>query len=200
MKFEEYIDQLIDNNLDMHHWFVTKQTMRNFYFPFYVAEIVDKYPIEHTINQNFAKYYSYKFKSNDETKELFPKQFEGENTYRNAIIAEFLGLINRTSSRYDQAQVTDAYNILKKYISCNSDVEKYRDIVDRQIEKMCFNVITSARKYEEVKTVTIFPVIFLYKILLLLYETYGDSTLTHDEFATFIMRTRNYDDYETVLE
>jgi len=200
MNIEEYLDKLIDNGLERNHWFMTKQTMSDYYFPYYVGYVVDTYQKNHKQGQNFARYYMECFKSNPETKELYPKQWESENTYRNAIVAEFLGIIDRTTSRYDQASATAAYKRLSAYVKGVADIAQHRDIVDRQIEKICLNVIDSASKYNEVKSVTIFPVVFLYKVLLGLYEKYRDSKLTHQEFSLFVMRTEKYDQYDEVID
>ena len=200
MNLEVYIDELINEGLNRNHWFMTKQTMSDFYFPFYVAKIVDTYQAKHKPNQNFASYYTECFKSNEETKEMYPKQCESENTYRNAIIAEFTGLIERKSVQYSQAKVTEAYRRMSCYIHQYSDIQTHKDIVDRQIEKLALNVVSSASKYEEVKSVTIFPIVFLYKVLLGLYEKYKDSTLTHEEFSVFVMRTKQYDEYDQVID
>lgn len=200
MKIEQYIDNLIEEGLEQHHWFMTKQTMSDYYFPYYVAYVVDTYATKHKEGQNFSKYYTYCFKNNPDTLERFPKQGESENTYRNAIVAEFLGLIERHDSQYKNAKSTEAYKRLSAYIQRASDVDVHREIVDRQIEKICLNVITTADKYKEVKSVTIFPVIFLYKILLGLYDIYKDSRLTHEEFSIFVIRTKDYADYNEVID
>lgn len=199
MNLEIYIDKIIDDGLDRNHWFMTKQTMSNYYFPYYIAYIVDTYKTKHKIDQNFSKYYLECFKNNPETRELFPKQSESENTYRNAIIAEFTGLIDRKDNQYANATATDAYKRLSAYVHEFSDVEKYRDIIDRQIEKVCLNVIRS-RKFSDVEKVTLFPVVFLYKILLGLYDRYHDSKLTYEEFSLFVIRTKLYDDYSKTMD
>lgn len=200
MNIENYIDELIDNGLDCNHWFMTKQTMSDFYFPYYVGYVVDTYPKNHRQNQNFADYYMECFKNNPETKDRFSIQWKSENTYRNAIIAEFVGMIDRKTPRYDQAKATNAYRRLSTYVHCVADMSEYRSLVDRQIEKICLNVIDTARKYQEVKNVTIFPVVFLYKVLLGLYDKYQDSKLTYEEFSMFIMRTLKYEDYDKVID
>lgn len=199
MNIEHYFDELIEAGLDKNHWFMTKQTMSDFYFPFYVGHVVETYKNKHLTNQNFQMYYTQCFRENLETSKLYPKQCESENTYRNSIIAEFVGLIERTDNQYAHATVTGAYLKLKNYIGKVSDVDEHRDIVDRQIEKICLNVVAS-RKLNEVKAVTIFPAIFLYKILLGLYDKYRDSKLTYEEFSIFVMRTKTYEEYEKVLD
>lgn len=199
MLIEEYIDKIIKDGLEKNHWFMTKQTMSDYYFPFFISTIIESYPICHDENQNFQKYYTKCFAENEETKKLYPKQGESENTYRNAIITEFLGLVANDERQYAKAMVTDAYKTLHQYIKERSDIEKYRMMVDHQIEKICLNVIPSS-KYNDVKSVTIFPAIVLYKILLLLKEKYGNSKLNYDEFSLFVIRTQNYDDIPNVLD
>lgn len=199
MNIETYLDELISAGLDTNHWFMTKQTMSDYYFPLYVGHVVETYKNKHLPNQNFQMYYTQCFKENPETRKLYPKQCESENTYRNSIIAEFLGIIERKDNQYAHARITAAYLKLKNYIQKADDVETNREIVDRQIEKICLNVIQS-RKYNEVKDVTIFPVIFLYKILLGLYEKYRDSKLTYEEFSIFVMRAKKYDEHTQVLD
>ena len=122
MNIENYIDELIDNGLDCNHWFMTKQTMSDFYFPYYVGYVVDTYPKNHRQNQNFADYYMECFKNNPETKDRFSIQWKSENTYRNAIIAEFVGMIDRKTPRYDQAKATNAYRRLSTYVHCVADI------------------------------------------------------------------------------
>lgn len=199
MKLEQYIDELIQNDLDHNHWFMTKQTMSDFYFPFFIATVVESYPYKHTATQNFQRFYTACFQNNEETAALYPTQCESENTYRNTIITEFLGLVDNETRQYAKAHVTPAYLTLKQYITCADDVEKYRDIVDHQIEKICLNVIPSS-KYHEVKSVTLFPAIFLYKVLIELYKKYSDSKLNYEEFLLFVMRSQKYDDYAEVLD
>lgn len=199
MDIEKYIDTILINGIDHDHWFMTKQTMSDYYFPYFIATIVENYPIKHTSTQNYQRFYTHSFNSNNETKVLYPTQCESENTYRNTIIAEYLGLIKNDNRRYDQAVVTPAYLCLKQYIHEHDDIEKNREIIDHQIEKICLNVIPSS-KYEEVKSVTIFPTIFLYKILIELYKKYGDSKLNYDEFSLFVIRSEKYEEWTKVIQ
>ena len=199
MKLENYIDKIIGNGIDHNHWFMTKQTMSDYFFPYFIATIVENYPIKHTATQNFQRFYTYSFNENEETRLLYPTQCESENTYRNTIIAEYLGLIENDQRQYAKATVTPAYLRLKQYIFEHDDIEKHREIIDHQIEKICLNVVPSS-KYEEVKSVTIFPAVFLYKILVELYKKYGDSKLYYDEFSLFVMRSEKYDDWADVID
>lgn len=198
-KLYHYIDSIY-NELGKNYWFITKQTMSDFYMPFFIAQIVETYNSCKKHNETFGAYYSRCFKENEYTLAKFPKQSESENTYRNAIISEFFGLFNRTKSSYDSAVVTDAYKILKKYIRNHTDIDKYRFLVDRQIEKLCLNVNSNSRVYDDVKEVTIFPVMFLYKILLELNNKYGNSRLNYKEFILFLVFAKKYSDWEEMVQ
>lgn len=200
MILETYIDDILNSGLEKNYWFMTKQNLSDFYLPFFVAGIVESYPVHHKSSENFGTYYSRCFREDAYALSKYPKQAESENTYRNAITAEFLGLFYREGDKYDTGIVTDAYKILKKYIKNHDDVLKYRYLIDRQIEKLCLNVNEKASKYEDVKSVTIFPVIFLYKVLLELKERTGSSDLFYDEFLFFVVRTQNYECFSKVVD
>ena len=64
MDIELYLDNLISNGLERNHWFMTKQTMSDYYFPYYVGYVVDTYPHKHREDQNFARYYMECFEKN----------------------------------------------------------------------------------------------------------------------------------------
>ena len=201
MTMRQYLNNINENEIDHNHWFMTKQTMTNLYVPFYIAKIIEIFPEEHFQNENFASYYRRKFTEALDDNPDFYSQTTSDNTYRNAIISEYLGLTNRErGQQYKETTVTDAYLTLSRYIDTSEDIAKYRYIFDRQLEKIVFNVVQTADKYNEVCSVTIFPVIFLYKILLKLYEKYNDSTLSHEEFCLFVVRAQRYDEWQNVID
>lgn len=199
-KLYQYIDNVLANGIGKDIWFMTKQTMSDFYMPFFIAEIVETYNEKKHSDESFGAYYSRYFRENPYMLSKYPKQCESENTYRNAIISEFFGLFYRTKSGYDSGVTTPAYNVLKKHIKDHNDIKKYRFLVDRQIEKLCLNVNSSTRIYSEVEGVTIFPVIYLYKILLELNKKYGESKLDFNEFLLFLVRSKTYDEWVNTLE
>lgn len=198
-KLYEYIDNIHSHGLGKDVWFMTKQTMTDFYMPFFIAEIVENYKTKRQINEGFDAFYSRSFRENAYTSSKFPKQSESKNTYRNAIIAEFFGLFYREKTGYDSGVVTPAYNVLKKYIKDHNDIKKYRFLVDRQIEKLCLNINSNARIYNDVKGVTIFPVIYLYKILIELNKKYGSSKLNYIEFLLFLVHAKKYAQWQETL-
>ena len=199
-KLYQYIDGIYSHGLGKDVWFMTKQSMSDFYMPFFIAEIIENYNSKKRVDESFGSFYSRCFRENQYTLAKFPKQSESENTYRNAIISEFFGLFYREKAGYDSGVVTPAYQTLKKYIKDHKDIMKYRFLVDRQIEKLCLNVNSSTRIYDDVKGVTIFPVIYLYKILIELYKKYGSSKLDYNEFLLFLVHSKSYSHWQETME
>lgn len=197
---ENYIDKIISNGLEKDYWFMTKQTMTDFYFILTIARVVDSYKTSKKPNENFGLYYQRYFQENEFLKIKYPKQADSENTYRNSIIAEFFGLFKREKSSYDSAIVTPAFQILEKYIKNYEDVEKFRYIIERQIEKLCLNVNDKIQNYTDLSHVKIFPVMFLYKVLLELYKRTSKSTLYYDEFVLFLFRMQKYGDWQESID
>ena len=198
-KVENHIDKVLNRGLEKDYWFMTKQTMTDFYFILTIARVVDTYNTAKQSNENFGMYYQRFFNENPDLKNRYPKQAESENTYRNSIIAEFFGLFKRERTSYDSGVVTPAFKVIDKYIKSYSDVNKYRFLIERQIEKICLNVNDKIQNYNDLHEVKNYPAMFLYKILLELYKKTGDSTLYYDEFVVFVVRALKYSDWaETV--
>lgn len=199
IKVENHIDKVLNRGLEKDYWFMTKQTMTDFYFILTIARVVDTYNTAKQSNENFGMYYQRFFNENPDLKNRYPKQAESENTYRNSIIAEFFGLFKRERTSYDSGVVTPAFKVIDKYIKSYSDVNKYRFLIERQIEKLCLNVNDKIQNYSDLHEVKNYPAMFLYKILLELYKKTGDSTLYYDEFVVFVVRALKYSDWvETV--
>lgn len=199
-KVENHIDNILAKGLEKDYWFMTKQTMTDFYFILTIAKIVESYKSSKLPNENYGMYYRRYFNENQELRKRYPRQAESENTYRNSIIAEFLGLFKREKNGYDSGIVTPAFKLIDKYINSFDDVEKYQFIIERQIEKLCLNVNDKIQNYDDLREVTNFPVIYLYKILLELYKRTGDSTLYYDEFVVFLVRALKYSDWNDTVE
>lgn len=197
---ENYLDDILNQGLEKDYWFITKQTMSDFFFIFTIAKIVKEYKVKKKPSESFGSFYSRYFLEDDYLKKAYPKQWESENTFRNAIIAEFFGLFYREKAAYDSSNTTPAFDILEKYISKPNDVIKYRFIIDRQIEKLALNVNDKVQNYNFLSNVTIFPVMFLYKILFELKKRTGDSTLYYDEFVVFLCRAKSYSSWPKVVD
>lgn len=197
---KDYLDEKLNEGLDNNFWFMTKQTMTDFYFIFTTAKVVDTFNSKHTASENFGKYYQRFFNEDSYLRDNYPRQGESENTYRNSIISEYLGLVKRDRGQdYGHAESTDAYKTIAKYITTADDLSNYKFIIDRQIEKLCLNINENAQGYEKFKDVKIFPVMLLYKIMFELIKQTGDSKLYFDEFCLFLFRTKKYSEWQNVL-
>lgn len=195
-KLKKYLDDIIKRGVKVDYWFMTKQTV-DLYLELFIAQVVERYQLSEK-TQGFAKFYSEQFENNDEMAKKYPTQL-GENTYRNAIIPEYLGLIQRSGTGYDTATVTDAYNLISKYINTCEDMKIYHELIERQLEKLPFNVLNVNHKNEKYSDISIFAVMLLYKILYELCFKTGNSKLSYNEFVIFVMRTRKYADWENCL-
>ena len=92
---ENYLDDILNQGLEKDYWFITKQTMSDFFFIFTIAKIVKEYKVKKKPSESFGSFYSRYFLEDDYLKKAYPKQWESENTFRNAINAEFFGLFYR---------------------------------------------------------------------------------------------------------
>lgn len=197
-KLKRYLDNIIERGVKVDYWFMTKQTGSDFFLDLFIAQIVERYQLSDK-TLSYGDFYSKQFKDNTAMSEKYPSQI-GENTYRNTIIPEYLGLIYRNDNDYDSAEVTDAYKLISKYIKTYEDMEIYHDLVERQLEKLSFNILNINRGEEKYKNITIFAIMLLYKILYELYHHYGSSYLSYNEFILFVMRTKTYADWPSCLE
>ncbi len=197
-ELEKYLNDIIDRGVKVDYWFMTKQTVSDFFLELFIAQIVDRFQLSDK-KYGFAHFYSEQFKQNDAMAKKYPKQM-GENTYRNAIIAEYLGLIKRSGSTYDTAEVTEAYELISKFIKTYEDMEIYHKLVERQLEKLTFNVLDVNHRGNNYKDISIFAIMLLYKIMYELYNVCGSSYLSYNEFILFVMRTKKYSDWNNCLE
>ena len=197
-KLKRYLDNIIERGVKVDYWFMTKQTGSDFFLDLFIAQIVERYQLSDK-TLSYGEFYSKQFKDNTAMNEKYPTQIS-ETTYRNTIIAEYLGLVYRNGNDYDSAKVTDAYKLISKYIKTYEDMEIYHDLVERQLEKLAFNILNANRGEEKYKDITIFAIMLLYKILYELYHHYGSSYLSYNEFVLFVMRTKTYKDWPSCLE
>ena len=198
-KLKNFLDDIVQRGPQVDYWFMTKQTLSDFYFELFISQIVERYQISGKKNC-FDKFYSEQFKSDCLMNEKYPKQGDSLNTFRNTIITEYLGLTYRTGTTYDTSNTTDAYDLISKYIKTPEDMEIYHELVERQIEKMAFNVLTNNKGNSAYEDITIFAIMLLYKILYELYIEMGSSLLSYNEFVIFVMRTKKYSDWKNCIE
>lgn len=108
--------------------------------------------------------------------------------------------MEREDRSYDKIKTTPAFKIIDKYTLIPENFEENNILFQRQIEKLVVNVNKNLRKYEEVKDVSVFMVMVLYKILLELQRKYGKTLLSYEEFILFVIRVRKYSDWKQCIE
>ncbi len=192
-ELKDFLEDIIRRGPQIDYWFMTKQSIK-IDFILYVAQIVERYQMSDK-KMDFATFYKKQFNDNPDMKAKYPNQIS-DNTFRNAIICEYLGLTFRTSSQYKDAYITGAYEIISKYIKTAEDLEIYHGLIERQIEKLAFNVLPGNEEYGNI---TVFAIVLLYKILYELYIRTGSSYLSYNEFILFVMRTKTYSDWEKCI-
>ena len=121
--------------------------------------------------------------------------------YRALRVAAFFGLIEMISSKYDDAIITSVFYEIKKLCSGNfEDISKYQNIIDRQIEKLYVSSTIDEEKNGVRNSFSIFPVMFLYKILLELGKATGIYSISYTEYSYLVATTKKYEDFlDTML-
>ncbi|MFH0373228.1 AAA family ATPase [Streptococcus sp. A22] len=121
-------------------------------------------------------------------------------THRALRVAAFFGLITMTSNSYNTAQISPTFYEIKEL--CDGNFEKiglYKDIVQRQIEKM-FISSSIDEEYKGIrKDFRLFPVMFLYKILIELGKATGDYSISINEYRYLVATSKKYEDYLNTL-
>ena len=123
------------------------------------------------------------------------------NNYRALRVAAFFGLITMTSSKYDEAIITDTFNEIEK--RCSGDFEKtqlYNDIIQRQIEKMFISSEIDEAYEGTRKEYRLYPVMLLYKVLIELGRSSGNYSISMHEYRYLVATTKVFEDFlETLL-
>lgn len=126
---------------------------------------------------------------------------EISNNYRALRVAAFLGLITMTTSRYDDAVITETFEEINK--RCNGEFEKkdlYIDIIQRQIEKMYISSSVDEENNGVRKDYRLYPVMLLYKILLELGRSTGNYMISMTEYRYLVATTKKFENFlETLL-
>lgn len=123
------------------------------------------------------------------------------NNYRALRVAAFFGLITMDGANYKKAKITPTfYEIAKR---CNNEFEKiesYKDIIDRQIEKMFLSSDVDEAKDGVRKEFRLYPIMLLYKVLIELGRTTGEYTISLTEYKYLVATTKKFEDYlEAIL-
>lgn len=128
------------------------------------------------------------------------KDIHVSDTHRSLRVAAFFGLIVLSKATYKDALITETFfEITDK---CNGEYEKtdlYIDIIQRQIEKIYISSIIDEEYNGVRKQYRLYPVLFLYKILLEIGHVTKTYSISINEYRYFISTTKRYEDFLSTL-
>lgn len=176
-------------------WYLVKQPT-SFENICYLVSFLEEYK-EDNHGVSLQEYISQKISSLSANK----PHVELSNNYRALRVAAFFGLITMTSSKYEEAKITDAFIQIKERCSGQfEDTDKYIDIIERQIEKMFISSEVDEQSQTVRKQFRLYPVMLLYKVLLEIGRATGEYKVAMDEYRYLIATTKVFKDFlETLI-
>lgn len=183
------IDEL-ENASKYECWYLVKQPT-SFDCLCYLVSFLKEYK-EKEPTQNLENYISDKIV---EIKSIKPN-IDISNNYRALRVAAFFGLITMTSSKYDESIITETFKEIDK--RCNGEFEKteqYKDIIQRQIEKMFISSEIDEAYMGVRKDYRLYPVMLLYKILIELGRATGKYSISMTEYRYIVATTKLFEDF-----
>ena len=189
LKIEE-----LNNRKEFECWYLVRHEV-NFGNICYMVSILEEFKSQQSMTGNFEEYFNRKI-----TEVNTNKGTRIPLNYRSLRLGCFFGLISKYDGQYINATPTQTYNEIKDMCGGNFENEDlYSDVVRRQIEKIYISSSID-EEYDGIrKDFRIFPVIFLYKILLELGETTGNYSISMDEYRYIVATTGKYKDYLKTL-
>ena len=126
---------------------------------------------------------------------------EISNNYRALRVAAFFGLITMTSTKYEEAIITEAFEEIND--RCGGEFEKkdlYVDIIQRQIEKMYISSTVDEGHNGVRQNYRLYPVMLLYKVLIELGRSTGSYSISMTEYRYLVATTEVFENFlETLL-
>lgn len=126
---------------------------------------------------------------------------EISNNYRALRVAAFFGLITMTSSKYDEAIITETFKEITS--KCNGEYENtdsYTDVVQRQIEKMFISSQIDEAYNGVRQEYRLYPVMLLYKVLIEMGRSTGKYQISMTEYRYLVATTKTFEGFlETLL-
>lgn len=176
-------------------WYLVKQSTA-FENICYLVSFIEEYK-EDNHGVNLQEYISQKISSLLKIK----PHVELSDNYRTLRVAAFFGLITMTSSKYEEAKITDAFiQIKERCLGQFEDTDKYIDIIERQIEKMFISSAVDEQSQTVRKQFRLYPVMLLYKVLLEIGRATGEYKVSMDEYRYLIATTKVFKDFlETLI-
>ncbi|SUT89355.1 Uncharacterised protein [[Actinobacillus] rossii] len=188
---KDYLNYL-DNIEKGHCWYLVKQDC-SFWKQCYFVSILEEYKKQNN-NLNFSDFFDAEILKINEEKGLnLPKN------YRALRISYFYGLLDdpeRKYNKYINVKITDVYfEILKRTNREFEKTELYKDIIQAQVEKMFVSSEIDEENDSVRKDFRLYPIIFLYKILLELGRATGKFEITFDEYKYFVITQPIYENF-----
>lgn len=126
---------------------------------------------------------------------------EISNNYRALRVAAFLGLITMTSSKYDEAIITETFKEITS--KCNGEYENtdsYIDVVQRQIEKMFISSQIDEAYNGVRQEYRLYPIMLLYKVLIEMGRSTRKYQISMTEYRYLVATTKTFEGFlETLL-
>ena len=187
--------QKLQNASDYECWYLVKQPTA-FDGLCYLVFFLEKYQGA-TQNKNIQDFISEQLSELSRTK----PELNISNNYRALRVAAFFGLIRMTSSKYDESIITDTFKEITR--RCDGEYEKtelYKDIIQRQIEKMFISSEIDEQRDSVRQNYRLYPVMLLYKVLIELGRTTGKYEISMTEYRYLVATTEVFEDFlETLL-
>lgn len=187
--------QKLQNASDYECWYLVKQPTA-FDSLCYLVFFLEKYQGA-TQNKNIQDFISEQLSELSRTK----PELNISNNYRALRVAAFFGLIRMTSSKYDESIITDTFKEITR--RCDGEYEKtelYKDIIQRQIEKMFISSEIDEQRDSVRQNYRLYPVMLLYKVLIELGRTTGKYEISMTEYRYLVATTEVFEDFlETLL-
>lgn len=120
-------------------------------------------------------------------------EVEISDNYRALRVAAFFGLLRLNGSKYETAEATETFWEITA--RCGGDYERtelYRDIIQRQIEKLYISSPIDEACDSVRRGFRLYPVMLLYKVLLELGRSTGAYAISMAEYRYLVATTRTY--------
>lgn len=172
-------------------WYIVRQEL-TFWKHCYAVSILEEFK-ENNRNLNLITFFELRAKEIAEEKGF--KDFIKEHRMlRNSY---YYGLLKKVSDKnYSDAEPTEVYYEI--YERCDGNFENtelYKDIIEKQIEKI-FIASQLDGKFNDIrKEFRLFPLFLTLKVLIELGQHTGEYKISRDEFKTFVGTTKEYKDY-----
>lgn len=176
-------------------WYLVKQPTA-FDNICYLVSFLEEYKEDNT-GINLQNFISHKISLLSTTK----PNVDISDNYRALRLAAFFGLIIMTSSKYEEAIITDAFTQIKERCAGQFEyTDKYLDIIERQIEKMFISSEVDEQSQTVRQKFRLYPVMLLYKILLEIGRATGEYKVEIDEYRYLIATTKTFENFlETLI-